>query len=419
MPQDRSSKQESPAWVRVLPLIVVAAVFAACSRTAGGEPAFTQSDSSGILILQTVNITARPPIQPRLDLHPGLKGWLRTRPPDFARVVDVQPMGAAGFAVAEPDRILFFNWDGSQAWTLGSRGEGPGEFASIAGLVPRGDSIAAYDSRLSRVTVVAPGGTSRRTFRVPMPTPAPAFDGNQEHLVFRELRPPLVHPDSARIGLHRTVDAVVRIDWDGVVLDTVTLMAGMEYLIVNSQGVLADQRPFFGHDLFFSLGPASILVGDATSLGFQRYSSGAGQLEAIVRTDLGLELNPDLIAEERAARREVWGVDLERRAWEDGVVGPSVPAYNGMIASGDGFTWLRSHGGEYRQASGAPESWHVFDSDGQWVGLVETPANFRLTGVTDRWLVGVTRDELHRELPVVFESDHVERLMRGASSTPR
>jgi hypothetical protein len=71
---------------------------------------------------------------------------------------------------------------------------------------------------------------------------------------------------------------------------------------------------------------------------------------------------------------------------------PALPAHGNALRAevGGGHLWLQ----EYRRDSAHPHRWSVFDPDGAWLGVVETPADFSLTEVGLDYVLGIGRDEL-------------------------
>lgn len=83
--------------------------------------------------------------------------------------------GAIAVTQWQDRALLFFDASGSLRGRVGRDGEGPGEFRLVNGLNWIGDTLAIYDSRLRRFTLVAPDLSVLRTVRVTPPArPAPA-----------------------------------------------------------------------------------------------------------------------------------------------------------------------------------------------------------------------------------------------------
>lgn len=76
--------------------------------------------------------------------------------------------GALAVADAGAREIRVFDQAGRHAFTVGRQGEGPGEFTNLWRIAQvRGDSIAAIDNRLGRVSLFSPDGEIGRSYPIP------------------------------------------------------------------------------------------------------------------------------------------------------------------------------------------------------------------------------------------------------------
>jgi hypothetical protein len=70
---------------------------------------------------------------------------------------------------------------------------------------------------------------------------------------------------------------------------------------------------------------------------------------------------------------------------------PTIPAHaNRMHADALGHLWLQ----EYVLDQDAGHRWMVFDTDGRWLGSVDTPARFTVSEIGADYVLGVWRDSL-------------------------
>jgi hypothetical protein len=78
---------------------------------------------------------------------------------EFFRVVTpfLLPDGGIGVPLSNEGAIRVFDGNGELVRTLGSSGQGPGEFMGLAAAWARGDTIEALDGELNRVTRFVPG----------------------------------------------------------------------------------------------------------------------------------------------------------------------------------------------------------------------------------------------------------------------
>ncbi len=69
-------------------------------------------------------------------------------------------MADGGLVVLDGVRVTRFDASGGQTWSVGSQGQGPGEFESVgsACTIP-GDTLMVFDGNMRRLSVIAPEGT--------------------------------------------------------------------------------------------------------------------------------------------------------------------------------------------------------------------------------------------------------------------
>ncbi len=85
-------------------------------------------------------------------------------------------------------------------------------------------------------------------------------------------------------------------------------------------------------------------------------------------------------------------MDGAERELADLTFPPALPAHGNALRAevGGGHLWLQ----EYRRDPAQPHRWSVFDPDGAWLGVVETPAGFSLTEFGPDYVLGIGTDEL-------------------------
>jgi len=106
---------------------------------------------------QPGDASSLPPGTP-IELSPAPILVVGERPDDpdheLYRVVTpfLLPDGRIGVPLSNEGRIRIFDGEGEYVGSLGSAGQGPGEFAGLAVAWARGDTIEAFDRRLNRLT---------------------------------------------------------------------------------------------------------------------------------------------------------------------------------------------------------------------------------------------------------------------------
>jgi len=87
---------------------------------------------------------------------------------EFGFINGIQTDGRGRLYVSDlfAHRILVFEPCGTLSFTIGGRGEGPGEFGRVGGMVVApGDTLLVTDAALSRYSVFAPDGTFVRSYQ--------------------------------------------------------------------------------------------------------------------------------------------------------------------------------------------------------------------------------------------------------------
>ena len=75
------------------------------------------------------------------------------------------------------------------------------------------------------------------------------------------------------------------------------------------------------------------------------------------------------------------------------------PAYADLLVDPAGAVWLRPFRG--MSEAGGPEHWLVLGPDGNWLGSVEIPEDFRLMDIGTDEILGVWTDEMDVPHPQV------------------
>ncbi len=77
------------------------------------------------------------------------------------------PDGGVAVAQAQDNQIVFYNKRGRRTGVAGRAGAGPGEFRMMMAIGVVADTVWAFDLRLRRVTLIAPGSRYVRSFEMP------------------------------------------------------------------------------------------------------------------------------------------------------------------------------------------------------------------------------------------------------------
>ncbi len=255
------------------------------SACAAEGPASTvaRRDSAGITIVEsssaawseTPDWTVDP--QPFLDLATSGEGEAH----EFFGVTDALRLqdGSIAVALGRVGEIRFFSSAGEFLKTVGSRGDGPGEFRRLVALEPfAGDSILAFDAASQRVTVVSPQWEIARLISFQPEVPSvirPLGDSTIISLV-RSLGAESVIRD----GHARQPQPVVRFSSRGRVIDTVTTTLGGEIVMLEAGAV--DARALFGKSSYLATRSGRFVLGSADAMEYNVFGADA-RIEQIVR----------------------------------------------------------------------------------------------------------------------------------------
>lgn len=375
---------------RVLPMIGLLCLGLSGCETGSKSPV-TVTDSAGIRIVMS---DPRPGPYATVEPDPilSLGGSEAEGPAQFFRIRDihVDPRGRLWVADGESAEIRIFLPTGTHLRTVGGRGEGPGEFQRIHLLGSfRGDSVAAWDDGLSRLTILDGDGDLARTEQVVPRGGDPSIrcrdvfqDGSllgqvPTILSAGSLEPGQILGDSARLVRYFPEDSTQRPWADGL---------GPRWLWTGRSQI---PLPFNANAGFDLRGEELHLVSGSE---FQVRVFKEGQLVRVY----GMNQDPRRVSEAdvEAYRRFVMEFLPEgsREDYLSSLGSPDLPeylpAYSGVLVSSSGHVWAQVYSPDAR-ASG---SWHVFDEGGVWLGAVETPVGLRVRHIADDRITGVWLD---------------------------
>lgn len=401
-----------------------------CGGEDGGAaaPEAVRVDSAGVEIVTTPMPAADVPVFAQVDSMPTLRiGALDGRPEEqFGSVSDVLPLPDGGVAVLDGQaaEIRLFDGDGTYRSTLGSKGEGPGEFQSPSALgLMAGDTLAVYDRRSRRVTRFAPDGTMAQVVTL-VPDGSPLItrasflpDGRavgQSRWVFAGANGFTI-PAEGKDVLSLDSAAFVTFDRDGAVSDTLAITPSYENIrrIERSdQAINIYMRPAaFGHQALFAPSISGVWLGYNDRFELAQYDPADGRLVRIVRAP-GLD-RPRTDVMEKAIRSHAveQSTSQDRAAilsdvdgWMDLSPKPdTVPAYDRLVVDDAGRLWARSWSGTDPSAR-----WWVFSPTGDLLGSVDLKDGMTLYAVRCGEAWGVVRDDLDVSYVVRYGLDGVD-----------
>lgn len=400
MTNRRTSIRQSiprPALSRTLVTLLFLPLVPACDRPYDGPPV-TEDDSAGVRIVEahipvwTDSTAWRLDPEPVLDLH-------SLGPTDaytFFRIRGMRRLGDGSIAVvnAGTGEVRLFSALGDHITSVGGEGEGPGEFGSLEGIELVGDSIFALD-RSGRISVFGPvpDPTHIRTMSLYYVKVWSLHSLNDGTLVVPTitLEPPPVAP-----GIVRSPRALLRLDLDGELLDSIGTIVGSEEYTDN---VSFSGTPLFPRSSIVATRNGRIYYGSADAMEVQELGPNGDLLRVLRVPDYPLKLSEELVEAERQARLRSVPAML-REAIQSLPAPETRPAYRDMLVDPTGAIWLRPHEGITE--GGTPLDWQVIDADGTWLGGVTVPTNVRIWDIGIDEVLGSWIDELGQQHPLVF-----------------
>ena len=364
----------------------------------------------------------------RIGMIEGPPEYLLGRFPTFT-------IGPDGSLFVADGQLRQYDADGKYVRTIARRGQGPGEVRAVAGMDVSVDGrLAALDFGNRRVSVFSPDGNLVREIRLSRSAGIPGYGRDairwdDEGQLWIALNPPRSSPDTLGAGQQRPLFGHL-IDHEEVT-DTVFLPTraweGCERrLPVYSGGVFEDNR--LRHMPFAQwsrsrMGVLAFGCSASYAIDVARPDGGVTRIsrewEPPVRTDEEHEYWWDGFRMMNSQRRSdnqtltrLGRVDEARPIFSIPILPRERPAFLRLWLAEDGRMWVwpgaagwgrTTSEEERRQAPSLPrvmwEYWHatdgfdVFDTDGRWIGHVNTPESWDADpypGVIDPYFKGDT-----------------------------
>ena len=310
--------------------------------------------------------------------------------------------------------IRFYSPSGGHLSTTGRKGQGPGEFQMPAGLWPvAGDSLLVVDALARRVTVIAPDGSTPRTYTLGGVSGAPIPVGGRVSMAL----PVGWFPDGGVLGMeqafvindprtdsYRDTVNYLRFGPDGMITDSLARIPGIEMTAMALS---------FGGQTFNTPSPVPLGRNNVVAGGIgvvylttnDSYEIQVRALDGTVTRLIRMLAAPVPITEaDRTAHRQE---TLE--AFESGPAAGLVPApmkeqINKHIANAvypslfppvaelrldaNGFLWAQ----ETSKPGTGIRTYAVFDTAGVFQGRLVMPKDFAPTWIGKNELVGVWED---------------------------
>lgn len=377
----------------------------ACDRPYDGPPV-TGHDSAGVRIVEAhipvwTDTTAwRLDPEPVLDLHALGPADAYT----FFRIRGMRRLGDGTLAVVNSGtgEIRLFSARGDHIASVGGQGEEQGEFGRLEGIELVGDSIFALDSDGDiAVFGPVPDPNHLRTMSLDYVRVWSLHSLDDGTLVVQAITS---EPAPAAHGIVRTPRALLRLNLDGELVDSIGTIVGSEEYSDNAS---FSGTPLFPKSSIVASRNGRIYYGSADLMQVQELGPNGELLRVLRIPGYPLELDEELVEAERQER--LGSVPAMLREAIQSLPTPATrPAYRDMLVDPTGAIWLRPHEGITE--GGTPLDWQVIDADGTWLGGVTVPTNVRIWDIGVDEVLGSWIDELGQQHPLVF------RLWRGGAA---
>jgi hypothetical protein len=295
--------------------------------------------------------------------------------------------------------ILIITPEGRVRWRRNRKGRGPGEFESLDGVTAwRGDSVAAVDGVLRRVTVFSPSGEYGRSFALPDLPPGAVVTG------IHWLQPDalLVGTQRGRMpgsptGLIRNAGAFLVLDDDGDRQSSIGEIAGDEWFTDGDHHLLGYMP--FGRVTRYATHSNAVFVADGTDAAVRRITvpSRAEKLLPVPVTQASQRLTPSQVRAYKARRLADAGNGPVMARWLDEVPFPTqLPPTRGLVIDTQGNIWVE----QYPPPGAEALHWTVLSADGTAVATVTVAANRRIIAASQDAAFALESDDLGAEVLV-------------------
>lgn len=371
--------------------IALLACMYACTGDASNS-GFTSADSAGVRVgisLDEQGTFALVTPEPEVSLG----GADVEGPTLFSNIRDIHVDGAGNLWIADgaSAQIRIFRPDGTHWKTIGTRGDGPGEFQRIRFLDGfHGDSIAVWDDDSFRLTVLDAEGEVGR-----MANPARDQDPFQPLAMFE---------DGSFLARARTILQSSQLAPGQTFTDTAQFIrlhpdTGARQPLATAPGISWIWTGRFQVPVPFTINPgfdiegASLYVVGGPDFRVRVFRDG------LLAESFGIDRAARAVTgNDASAYRALFGEmqqdNAQRRAYLDALGHPDtpelLPAYYQIVVADDGTSWAQI----YQPDLLASAVWDVFAPDRRWLGQVATPAGFMVQAISEDTLLGVWRDEL-------------------------
>ena len=315
------------------------------------------------------------------------------------RMIDVSPRDEIFVANAGTSEIRVYGFDGVYRRSMGSEGDGPGEFRRIQTLRVSDSAVIVQD--LNEIEVFSHVGEHQTSVPYPRAVRGRLLGIGPNLWIFLTTRLECIEPGRA-CPRSLFVEAVDPFDGSRDVI--VGPLSGERLTLIRPEQSDGRMIPgFFGPPVFESAGHVAagtngeFYVADSRSLSVRVYSPAGALLRQVQREHEPVSVSENLLEAVRECMRERRIADsaIEQRLAQHA---DTLPAITDLLVNLDGGLWIRR--GDVGDApvndacygGTATSTWDRFDSSAAYVGSTILPANFRALRLTTSGVLGVLTD---------------------------
>ncbi|MYA11306.1 MAG: hypothetical protein F4087_13550 [Gemmatimonadetes bacterium] len=370
----------------------------------------SRTDSAGVEIVRN----ADEPLRRGELVQPARRvfGSEEEGPELFGRVgtTRLHANGSLWITDAQAQEIRVFDpGSGAHLFTIGGRGDGPGEFRRSDFLGFDGEGSAyVYDHEHRRLSVYASSGEFLRSHLLPSTlgiSPLPQHVTRAGTLFGQISRGPMERMPARGSTVRDTVRTWT-MPLDGTAPALVSKTLGALFYFHDGESVAV---PFSGGS---PRGFRDDRVYAIDGVGEASYSVyGPAGLERRVEIDRPpRRIDDRAVAMFREGMRRSPVPESQRRIYEEHLSDMPIPDarrhWDGMLFTDQGEVWLRRTGDAVEATAGDPADahvWDVFDAGGIFIGHMRLPANVWLEQVIGQTALTTARDDLDRETVAIHD----------------
>lgn len=383
----RSMRVSGPAVLMTLFGLAVAA----CGTSAQGEP----PGRSGVPVW-------------RLAAEPSVAIGVADGDPDHQlfRVSGAAVLADGSIVVANLGHASLSVYDAQGRFVrrLGRKGQGPGEFETLAWVGAAGDTVFAWDQRLQRVTAFGPGEAPPRVV---------SFEGVEG--MFPEMvgrlsdgsfvlspGPDMMAMMGAPRGLFRDSVRLTRYGADGRAAGPAgAFLGGDLFLTDRATGFTWHDAPL-GRQTHLVAAGGALYAGDSGSGEIGVHGPDGGRTRTLRSPHARWKVTPDDAARFREERLAVME-DAERRGeleemLEAAPFPETAPAFGAMTVDAEGYVWVQA----YPRPGQEAVTWAVLSPEGAEIARIDIPARLKVLQAARGHVLALETDELGTERVLLF-----------------